>query len=413
MGCSSHHSQYNIAPSQVTTPAVTESGMETDNTTQSTTTFTQNELSQPAEESPTTHRRTGAGRSSGGQSSNASPEAELKRERARERQRRKRARDRDMSNQQTKDGDPQDQQGGSPPAAAPPQPATREVVMEDGTTKIMTEEEYKRDKIRRAARDRQRKHRAILKAKRMSQLEDSNQLPFPAAAHLLLAQASPEVVLAFENATMGINAPDPMHSHMPPAFPPPPPNATPGQIFANTVLLALSCAPMLRTHLLRTLHMTNDDLGPVEQVIAAAWDGWDAQRRLQNPMLPTGPPPGEGPHPSEAATPSQMAQSFYAIPQHPGPPQVQPVHFTPPEAANGSEGHSPIHPPPAVGTPSLQLTPVQVAPVQPKQGEQIQENEAESEDEAMNDINDDGQPINGQVATPAHPVFIAGAQSTT
>ncbi|KAF9045742.1 hypothetical protein BDZ89DRAFT_1058705 [Hymenopellis radicata] len=41
----------------------------------------------------------------------------------------------------------------------------------------------------------------------------------------------------------------------------------------------LSCSPMLKTHLLRTLNMTNDELTSFEPIIAEAWERWNIARQ--------------------------------------------------------------------------------------------------------------------------------------
>ena len=55
---------------------------------------------------------------------------------------------------------------------------------------------------------------------------------------------------------------------------------TGGQTFASTLLLSFSCSPLLKQHLLRTLHMTNEELASLEPILSAAWDQWDHAVRL-------------------------------------------------------------------------------------------------------------------------------------
>jgi len=52
-----------------------------------------------------------------------------------------------------------------------------------------------------------------------------------------------------------------------------------GQTFASTLLLSFSCAPLLKAHLMRTLHMNNEELASLEPVLAEAWERWDHARR--------------------------------------------------------------------------------------------------------------------------------------
>jgi len=62
--------------------------------------------------------------------------------------------------------------------------------------------------------------------------------------------------------------PPPLHeTHSPPQGPTGPPLG--GQTFAST-LLSFSCAPLLKQHLLRTLHMTNEELASLEPVLTEA-----------------------------------------------------------------------------------------------------------------------------------------------
>jgi len=55
---------------------------------------------------------------------------------------------------------------------------------------------------------------------------------------------------------------------------------TGGQTFASTLLLSFSCSPLLKQHLLRSLHMTNEELASLEPILSAAWDQWDHARRI-------------------------------------------------------------------------------------------------------------------------------------
>ncbi|OCB88040.1 hypothetical protein A7U60_g4825 [Sanghuangporus baumii] len=55
-----------------------------------------------------------------------------------------------------------------------------------------------------------------------------------------------------------------------------------GQTFAATLLLSLSCSPLLKAHLLQGLGATNEELESSEDALSAAWDQWDRARRLHN-----------------------------------------------------------------------------------------------------------------------------------
>ena len=59
-----------------------------------------------------------------------------------------------------------------------------------------------------------------------------------------------------------------------------------GQTFASTLLLSFSCAPLLKQHLLRTLHMSNEELASLEPVLAHAYDHWDHNVRHSHLYTP-------------------------------------------------------------------------------------------------------------------------------
>lgn len=142
---------------------------------------------------------------------------------------------------------------------------------------MTSDEEAKREKVRAAARERQRKHRELVKRRKLMEL----------------GVQMGEGGLIPEELTYTLN-PDGTYA---PAHPPPDGNAlagpsnelaegenaflpngtaqTGGQTFAGYVLLALSCSPLLKQHLLRQLHMTNEDLSSLEPVLCAAFEQWD------------------------------------------------------------------------------------------------------------------------------------------
>jgi hypothetical protein len=71
------------------------------------------------------------------------------------------------------------------------------------------------------------------------------------------------------------------HPHAMAHHEPPFPQGIPGgQTFATTLLLAFSCAPLLKQHLLRTLHITSEDLASMQPLLAELWDRWDHQVRM-------------------------------------------------------------------------------------------------------------------------------------
>ena len=51
-------------------------------------------------------------------------------------------------------------------------------------------------------------------------------------------------------------------------------------MFAQTLLLAFACAPLLKGPVLRSLGMTQEDLNQFEGIIATAWDQWDYGVRI-------------------------------------------------------------------------------------------------------------------------------------
>ena len=55
-----------------------------------------------------------------------------------------------------------------------------------------------------------------------------------------------------------------------------------GETFASTLLLSLSCVPLLKRHMLRTLpsQLTNEELASLELAVAEAYNNWNYQVRL-------------------------------------------------------------------------------------------------------------------------------------
>ncbi|KAJ3756033.1 hypothetical protein EV360DRAFT_95890 [Lentinula raphanica] len=207
---------------------------------------------------------------------NETPSQRIKREKAAERQRRKRERDR----------------LGIPVNYVHPPPQrnpTNAVVV-----KLTPEEEARRDRVRAAARERQRKHRALVKQRKMRELgmDMGNDISDNVHAPSTEEQAG----LAYS-----VDAPAGFHAAMISPPPPPPPgivqqsitddaneNSFPqtiatqghgGQMFATTLLLSFSCSPLLKQHLLSSLQMSNEELASLEPIIADAWDQWDRQVR--------------------------------------------------------------------------------------------------------------------------------------
>ncbi|KII88326.1 hypothetical protein PLICRDRAFT_54171 [Plicaturopsis crispa FD-325 SS-3] len=222
-----------------------------------------------------------------------------KREKAAERQRRKRERDRNQNGQMGMMAYPgPDEQGGlqehlrehleqqqrqreqqqqqqqqqlrhEPP---PPEPPTTGFTGHE----LTPEELARRERVRAAARERQRKHRQLVKARKARELGldmGNDMMPGMEEVHYRVnADGQYHQVMAHEM------QPHPVGQE--PPFPQGPPLG--GQTFASTLLLSFSCAPLLKQHLLRTLSMTNEELASLEPIIAEAWDHWDHQRRMQH-----------------------------------------------------------------------------------------------------------------------------------
>ncbi|GJJ15465.1 hypothetical protein Clacol_009743 [Clathrus columnatus] len=158
------------------------------------------------------------------------------------------------------------------------------------TSNLTPDELAKKDRIRLAARERQRKHRASVKAKRMAEMG----LPMITAGGV--EQAGIQYVMnqhgqyepVMEDPVQHPHHPAHPHAHphphlhvtQEPPFPVPQSHMTLGQTFAQTLLLSISCTPMLKQHLLRTLHMSEEELNSLEPMIASAWDHWDHERAL-------------------------------------------------------------------------------------------------------------------------------------
>ncbi|KAI0309332.1 hypothetical protein OF83DRAFT_1179753 [Amylostereum chailletii] len=236
---------------------------------------------------------------------NESPSQRHKREKAAERQRRKRERDRAQNMapvsvvpmppppQQQQQQHQQQQQPPPPqpmpvpplgvpgdfPPAPPPLPQAH----------VAPEDMAKRERIRMAARERQRKHRAIVKQKKMRELGldmGNDILPGMTVDDVSYRMDHPPHFAVLQPAH-----PHPHEMQPPPGAPPmppphdgfpPPQSQLGGQTFASTLLLSFACAPLLKAHLLRTLGMSNEELASLEPIIASAWDQWDYQRRIHH-----------------------------------------------------------------------------------------------------------------------------------
>ncbi|THH14941.1 hypothetical protein EW146_g5465 [Bondarzewia mesenterica] len=216
---------------------------------------------------------------------NESPSQRTKREKAAERQRRKRERDRNASfsvmamQSQSAQQQQQPQQQSAPPSqiiAAPPSTSHFATAHQELTPDDLA----RRERVRTAARERQRKHRALVKQKKLRELglDMGNELMpgMEEVPYRVGAEGQYHPVLPHE--IQHQPPPNPMAAQHEPPFPQDQMGG--GQMFATTILLSFSCAPLLKQHLLRTLSMTSEELASLQPVIAQAWDQWDHQRRM-------------------------------------------------------------------------------------------------------------------------------------
>ncbi|PPQ89435.1 hypothetical protein CVT25_012814 [Psilocybe cyanescens] len=284
----------------------------------------------------------------------------IKREKAAERQRRKRERDRKnagMGNMtfslgvenrkhpvvalQEHQAAMQAQQQLQQPSQQiqPQQPQQQPQQQQEYTGQELTPEEIlRRDRVRAAARERQRKHRQLVKQRRMRELGidmGNDIMPGMEEVHYRAAADGQYHQVLPPELQQQLQAPHPPIPHHEPPFPQGAPLG--GQTFASTLLLSFSCAPLLKQHLLRTLGMSNEELASLEPIIAEAWDRWDHQRRMHyaeqvaknggqpqampppygvdmshDPQAP--PPPHPYPHPNGPgpADPNQAGNDFRA-----------------------------------------------------------------------------------------------------
>ncbi|KAF8632769.1 hypothetical protein AX15_001704 [Amanita polypyramis BW_CC] len=229
---------------------------------------------------------------------NETPTQRLKREKAAERQRRKRERDRNAANiglvnypspapdQQQQPPPPQQQQHHhlqqQPSQAVQPMPhqvgSTSQGQSSAYATQDLTPEELaRRERVRAAARERQRKHRQLVKQRKMRELgmDMGNEMIPGMEEYRVPPDGHFHQVLPPE---LQPHPPPMGHEQPPPPFPQGQLNG--GRLFASTLLLSFSCDPLLKQHLMRTLDMTHDELASLEPVIADAWEHWDHQRRM-------------------------------------------------------------------------------------------------------------------------------------
>ncbi|KAF7966049.1 hypothetical protein HWV62_40260 [Athelia sp. TMB] len=199
---------------------------------------------------------------------NETPSQRHKRVMAAERQRRKRERDR--NNNQTASTVKTNGTNSTPVYSAPAQqhqlPPPPPPPPEANEDDLSPEEKARRERVRAAARERQRKHRALVKDRKMRELG------------LDMGNEITDVQYRDGQYLMAHELDQQQHEEIVPQEPPfPQGQPLGGQTFASTLLLSFSCAPLLKQHLLRNLQMTNEELASLEPIIADAWDHWDHQ----------------------------------------------------------------------------------------------------------------------------------------
>ena len=249
----------------------------------------------PQQLQPTQSTSTNRRKRSANDVQDVNPKLAAKRAKAAERQRRKRERDRQKFQQHDaaigiRIGLEQQQQ--SEPPQQQVQAQVQEEVVETNVindagpsvqhqdvqtqTQMTSEEEAKREKVRAAARERQRKHRELVKRKKLLELGVQmgegglvpEELTYTLNPDGTYAPAHPPGGNALAGSSHGLAEGESAFLSNGAA-------QTGGQMFAGYVLLALSCSPLLKQHLLRQVHMTNEDLLSLEPVLCAAFEQWD------------------------------------------------------------------------------------------------------------------------------------------
>jgi hypothetical protein len=203
----------------------------------------------------------------------------IKREKAAERQRRKRERDRNAAGLGGAMGFPS--QNGhdahQQQLQAERQPESVSTGPNFNGEELSPEEQARRDRVRLSARERQRKHRSLVKARKLRELglDMGNEImPGMDEVHYRVGPDGHYTQIMPHELQHNPHVP---HES---SFPQGQGQTLGGQTFASTLLLSFSSAPLLKQHLLRTLSMTNEELTSLEPIIADAWDQWDHQVRF-------------------------------------------------------------------------------------------------------------------------------------
>lgn len=212
-----------------------------------------------------------------GSRENETPAQRQKREKAAERQRRKRERDRHVNNLNAAMSYPQPTEPPPPPQPQPPQQPPQAFTGQE----LSPEELTRRERVRAAARERQRKHRSLVKQRKMREL--GLEIPNEMLPGIDDVQFRVNGQNEYQMMPHQLGA-HPLHPLNPqgPAFP----DLTSGQNFASTLLVSLGYAPIeLKQQFFRTLALSNEDLMALEPVIADAFDQWDTQVLFARPFV--------------------------------------------------------------------------------------------------------------------------------
>jgi hypothetical protein len=200
---------------------------------------------------------------------NETPSQRHKREKAAERQRRKRERDRNNSNNASTSRTGSNGMGAImfPHSSHQQNHMSQAPPPDSSEPDLSPEEKTRQEKVRLAARDRQRKHRFLIKQRKLRELglDMGNEIT---EVQYRDGQYQPVLEHELQHNPHGV-----LVNHEPPF----PQGQLGGQTFASTLLLSFSCAPLLKQHLLRSLQMTNEELASLEPIIADAWEHWDHQ----------------------------------------------------------------------------------------------------------------------------------------
>ncbi|KAG9308424.1 hypothetical protein JVU11DRAFT_5597 [Chiua virens] len=242
---------------------------------------------------------------------NETPAQKQKREKAAERQRRKRERDRHVNNLNAAMSYPQPTEPLPPPQPQPPQPPPQIFTGQE----LSQEELGRRERVRAAARERQRKHRSLVKQRKMRDLglDMTSEMMVGIEEQLRVNGQHEYPLLPHE-----MGPPPPMNPQDPSAFLPPQMPSR-GHSFAWTLMISLGYAPQqIKQYLHRGLGLSAEDLAVLESMITDAFNQWDAQRMHfgQPPKAPDGsmPAPSAPPFPDMS---DPAANGFGEQPQPP------------------------------------------------------------------------------------------------